>query len=238
MPTNFINYLEKEETMGQIKPLPKHAWMIAKEIQTKFFMNTSIPRLLIVTMPPRSLKTTISSVLFPMYVLETFPYRTIGIQSYDERIVDSNKKRLPEILYHKINNINSGNLSPIDTFIVDDCFKSNQEAESTMISNRVFEKCMQIMLNLKINAFVLIMTSRWNKQDFIGKLFNFIKKQGINFFVDYINIPAISHQFDFLGRNPGESYWPEKYSLEILQKIKDQIDEKWFKALYQGMPVK
>lgn len=53
---------------------------------------------------------------------------------------------------------------------------------------------------------------------------------------DVVDFPAIATEMDVLGRQPGEALWPERYPLEKLTQIKNQIGEYWWNSLYQQTP--
>jgi hypothetical protein len=67
-------------------------------------------------------------------------------------------------------------------------------------------------------AIVLIMT-RWHSLDLAGQLLEQASDGGEQW--DVVSLPAIAEEDDLIGRQPGEALWPERYSVEDFDRIKD-----------------
>ena len=51
-----------------------------------------------------------------------------------------------------------------------------------------------------------------------------------------MNLPAIAGDDDPIGRAPGEALWPERFSVEDLQRTRADVGPYVWNALYQGRP--
>jgi hypothetical protein len=51
-----------------------------------------------------------------------------------------------------------------------------------------------------------------------------------------LRLPAIAEENDALGREPGTALWPDRYPLDVLQKIRTVIGTAAFVSLYQQRP--
>lgn len=116
--------------------------------------------------------------------------------------------------------------------IVDDPFKDQSEADSPLVRERVWDWFNRVvMTRLDGFASVIVTHTRWSEDDLIARL---IREGGW----DVINIPALCDGADDpLGRQPGESFWPERpqFTVAELEKIRKR-DEYGFLSLYQGRP--
>lgn len=235
--TTFPQFIGIESKLGQIKEIPPYTNFLAGKIGEKLLMDISVPRMLIVTMPPRSYKTTISSYWLPTWIYEYVPYKTIGIFSYSEDIVNVNIKRLSPGLRQKIVNLNTYSNTPIDVFIIDDYCKSDVEGESDLYNDRTYKSFINTTMHLMPNAFILIMATRWNKNDLVGRILANIGTGDLPFLIDYINLQSIASAYDPLERSPGEPLWKDKYPQSYLAQLRKTVSEKWFKTIYQGRPI-
>jgi predicted phage terminase large subunit-like protein len=114
--------------------------------------------------------------------------------------------------------------------IVDDPIKSRAEAESEAYRERVWDFFNDVVMTRPEGpASIIVVHTRWNPDDLIGRL---IQEGGW----DVINLPAIAEQGDPIGRQEGEALWPERFPVDRLLKIK-QRNEFTFDSLYQGRPV-
>ena len=51
-----------------------------------------------------------------------------------------------------------------------------------------------------------------------------------------VNFPALAEEEDILGRQPGEALWPEVFTRERLEKVRDSHTNYYWHALYQQRP--
>ena len=106
--------------------------------------------------------------------------------------------------------------------VIDDPFKNRQEAESSLIRERVWEWYTDVFYTrLEPGSSVIVMATRWHLDDLSGRL---IKEGGW----EVVNLPAISED--------NTALWPARYSIDRLESIRQQIGEYSFQSLYQGEP--
>jgi len=106
--------------------------------------------------------------------------------------------------------------------IVDDPFKNRAEAESAATRERNWEWFNDVAYTRREpGCSVIVVATRWHPQDLSGKL---ISERGWR----YVKLPAISEH--------GTALWPERFSLDELAKIREQVGEYTWASLYQGEP--
>jgi predicted phage terminase large subunit-like protein len=106
--------------------------------------------------------------------------------------------------------------------LVDDPVKNRQEAESATIRERVWEWFNDVAYTrLEPGASAIVIMTRWHPDDLAGKL---IRDRG---WMD-LRLPAMS--------DAGEALWPERFSVEALAAIREQVGPYTWASLYQGTP--
>lgn len=121
--------------------------------------------------------------------------------------------------------------------IVDDPFKDEKSARSTLMRNTVDEWLERVGLTrVHPGAWVILMATRWHEDDLSGRC---VKKRGWR----YLNLQAIADGpideagrviADPLHRFLGEPLWPSKRPLSFLKEA--QKNEWTWNSLYQGTP--
>lgn len=225
---NFYNYIPE-------LTLPYYIKFIYKRISEKFslYENNNIPQILIISMPPRSLKTTLSIKYFANWVGDNYSNKKIGIFSYSTDAVSINiKQKIHDNLKDRVYNLNSDN-AKTDILIVDDPLKGIEDIKRSDYIYTIFSN---ILYRISFNPFILIFCTRFDKDDFVGKLLKNLKIGDKTFMIDYINIEALATKNDILGRPIGQSFDPDKYNKNSLLNIKNVIGEKMFEIMYQGNP--
>jgi len=103
------------------------------------------------------------------------------------------------------------------------------------------------MTRLEPEGIVVVVMTRWQEDDLCGKI---IESNTIITPDEYVNsgillpddfwvlakLPAIATESDIIKRNPGESLWENRYSLENLRKAEKRMGSYLFAALYQQSP--
>ena len=87
---------------------------------------------------------------------------------------------------------------------------------------------------------ILILATRWNPNDLIGQLLDLQEKGGTEW--KYIKLPALCDDInDPLGRDIGDSIWPDRYPKEFYQKRRKQYEllgQTWqWESLYMQNPI-
>lgn len=155
----------------------------------------------------------------------------------------------------------SGSGKSADLFIVDDPYRNDQDANSTIYREMVWKWFNSVALTrARNNTAIVIVHTRWHPDDLIGRLCDPTHPErnglyrGLEKRWTYINIPAavkdeklaqalglslsiptdpdVIEQF---GKEPISALWPEEKSLELLAEAR-QSDTKTFEALYMGRP--
>lgn len=117
--------------------------------------------------------------------------------------------------------------------IIDDYLKNSADAQSSTIRQKQWEWWLSTAKSrLEPGGYVIILATRWHEDDLIGRVTTLQPERW-----RYLNLPAIAEDDDPLGRAPGEALCPAWYDIDALNDIKsDEVDGKWWSALYQGHP--
>jgi predicted phage terminase large subunit-like protein len=117
--------------------------------------------------------------------------------------------------------------------VVDDPFKDRKSADSPVNREAVWEWFNEVAFTRQEGSSIFVIHTRWHEDDLIGRL---AKMDGWI----VVNLPALAasndNGRDELGREVGEALWPSRYDGVELGKIRKQIGEFSFAALYQGQP--
>jgi predicted phage terminase large subunit-like protein len=127
-----------------------------------------------------------------------------------------------------------------DVLIIDDYIKEIKESMSELHRNYVWDWFVTTSrTRLEPGGTIIIVATRWHHDDLIGRL---LKKdaererEGRQKIWTNIVIPAIAEENDILGRPPGTPLFAERYPLEDLLELKDELGSFFFNALYQQRP--
>lgn len=126
--------------------------------------------------------------------------------------------------------------------IIDDPFKNREEADSDVIREKVWNWWTSTFYTRQegASAIIIIMT-RWHTDDLVGRLLADQEKkekegeQNIDKW-EVIRFPAIAEEDDGF-RKKGDALWPEKFTIEKLEKTRNSIGPMDFEALYQQSPI-
>lgn len=236
--------------------------LMADELKTK---DGQPVKILCLSMPPQHGKSMLITQTFPSYYFMKHPDDKTIIISYGDDLARlfgrKNKEKIKEfgselfgyelgkntdtdmdIKGHRGSIISRGIMAGItgqsaDLIIIDDPIKSAIEANSEVYRNRIWEEFLNsIYTRLSAKGKIVIIQTRWNEDDLIGKVMNELSDKSL-----YINIPLEAEVDDPLGREPGESLFPEigkdKEWLESTKKVylTKEGQRSWL-ALYQGRP--
>lgn len=116
-----------------------------------------------------------------------------------------------------------------DIIILDDPHKDRAEAESATVRDTVYEYYRSTLYSrLEGAGVVIVIMQRWHVDDLVGRLLEEnenAKEDGTHFDEwEVINFPAIAEDDEYYQgekvRKAGESLWPEKFPLEVLNGIR------------------
>jgi len=120
--------------------------------------------------------------------------------------------------------------------IIDDPIRRREDAESINLREKAWDWFTDdIYTRLEPGGAMIIVATRWHHDDITSRA---IESEPNKWVV--LKLPAIAEEADQLGRQPGESLWPERYSVEDLMRIKAVMlqneGEYGWQALYQQSP--
>lgn len=130
-----------------------------------------------------------------------------------------------------------------DCLIIDDPIKNDQEAESLLMRNKIFNWFgATASTRLMPGGSIIIVMTRWHHDDLIGRLLDKMNNEGGEKY-KYLKFSAIANETEEpwpkgLGRKPGEALWPEMWPIESMEKIKNSgaLSSYYWSALYQQEP--
>lgn len=124
-----------------------------------------------------------------------------------------------------------------DLLIIDDPIKSWEAAQSAEQRHKVTEVWWQgtMATRLEPGASVIVICSRWHEDDLSG----FLMREYPGEWTE-LRIPALCDDPDNdpLGRDAGESFWPERWPVPLLERRQQATTGKVWLAQYQGRPTK
>lgn len=124
-----------------------------------------------------------------------------------------------------------------DLLLVDDFVKNAEEAESEASQKHIWDWFTSTAYTrLEPGASLIILATRWNLKDLIGKILE--NKHLFEGRWRVIELGAEAHPNDPLGRAVGEPLWPERYPLPALKERKALLGKYFYSSLYQQRPIK
>jgi predicted phage terminase large subunit-like protein len=229
------------------KPPPRHVLPFMERLEEARYR----PLRLVVEMPPRHAKTTTIHHALTWW-MHQFPGDLNGYFTYSDRKAWSESRKIRALaegtgvkLSDEAANVaewrtaDYGGLiaggvgSGITGFgfsgivVVDDPYKGRDEANSLVIRESRWDWFNEVVYTRDEGCSIVVMHTRWHEKDMAGML----EAQGW----DVIRLPAIAEEDDVLGRAVGEALW-DRYPLARLERIRKQIGEYAWAALYQQRP--
>lgn len=220
---------------------------------------------IIITMPPRHLKSRTVSETFPSWFMAKDPTRHVIATSYSAdlgvKFGAKNKEKFESLgkdFFGVELSTETKSKSPWETslgarflgtgiggsvtgfgadlLIIDDPFKNRQEADSALIRQNVWNEWEDTLkTRLQGVKMVIVIHTRWHDDDLIGRLLT--EDQDKNDWL-LVNLPAECENpdVDLLERKKGEPLWPENgYDSTFFDSVRAQ--KRTFSALYQQRPV-
>ncbi len=123
-----------------------------------------------------------------------------------------------------------------DILSIDDPFKDRASADSPTIRQRVWDwYASTAYTRLSPGGGVLVTVTRWHEDDLVGRLLAAqTQERGDRWTV--VNYPAIA-ETDERHRKMGEALHPERFDIDALKRIRANVGEYEWSALYQQHPV-
>lgn len=203
------------------------------------------PQQVVVAVPPRHAKTE-TMLHCAARFLHRYPHKTVGYATYSANFARSKSLRLRG-LAQKAGVILSDDSQRAEEWrteqwggclatgvggpltghgvhlmIVDDPFKNRVEAESPLWRERVWDWFNDVVYTrIEPGGSIVVTHTRWHQDDLAGRL--------IDDGWDHVHLPALT--------DDGVALWPERYPVERLLQIREQVGQYSWASLYQGQPV-
>jgi len=216
---------------------------------------------LIVCMPPRHGKSWLLSICTPVWQLDRDPRSRILLASYGAELAEEFGQQARDIIRENQDILNCKlrkDSLRVDRFLttaggamysvgvggaltgrggnlllIDDYIKNFEAALSPTTREKTYNWLISTALTrMEPNASVIIVATRWDVDDLIGRLLKLHPDVW-----EVIKLPAIAEENDPLGRQPGEALWPERYDVKALEAIKESMGTYWWQAEYQQDPL-
>ena len=217
---------------------------------------------LIITMPPRHGKSMTVTESFPSWFIGRNPERRVIEVSYGSELAQrfgmNNRRKIEEfgkeifgiqvssenasktnwgLLGYSGGMISTGIGGSItgqgaDLLIIDDPIKNRKEAESETYRNSIWSEWQDTLSSrLHPNGRVVVIMTRWHEDDLVGRLLAQSESWRL------INFPALAESTDELGREAGQSLWPEHgFDEKWCTQKKAELGTRSWESLYQGHP--
>jgi len=218
---------------------------------------------LILALPPRHGKSMTVTESFPAWYLLRNPDRRVIEVSYSDEFAQrfgrANRRKVadfgPELFGygvqlgnasvtnwsvadHRGGLISSGVGGSItgegaDLLVIDDPIKNRAEASNPTMRDRLWREWQHTLLTrLSPSGAVILIQTRWHEDDLAGRL---ISEEPDRWTV--VNLPALAEEDDALGREVGETLWPEGgFDSEWAEQRKKEVGSFAWAALYQQRP--
>ena len=122
-----------------------------------------------------------------------------------------------------------------DILCIDDPFKDRKSADSPTVRQTVWDwYTSTAYTRLSPGGGVLVTVTRWHEDDLVGRLLDAMSQEGSDQWT-VINYPAIAEK-DEPHRKVGEALHPDRYPIEMLNRIRKNIGSYDWEALYQQHP--
>lgn len=242
---------------------------------------------LLLSAPPRHGKSKLSTIATPLWVLEHFPERQVVVSTYGEELSTDFSREIRDLIQNnqdelsirlrgdtkRVQNfmtVEGGGVKAVglrgaitgrgaDVFILDDYIKEPKEAMSAVYLEDLWTWYRTVArTRLEPGAVVIILATRWVKNDIHGRIMAAQKATGRNFF-EYIEMPAIAQAprkhnglydvngdpimvrdpdwEDVIGRKDGEVLFPERFTTQMVYDLKTDLGSRWFSAMFQQAPL-
>jgi predicted phage terminase large subunit-like protein len=216
---------------------------------------------LMVLMPPGSAKSTYTSVLFPPWWFIQHPSSSVIGAShtaslalqFSKRVrntIDQHSARLGYSVEASSRAVSywrtetggeyyaAGTRGTVvgrraDLVIIDDPLKSQAEADSPFLRDRIWDWYQSdLTTRLKPAARIILIMTRWHEDDLGGRLLTRNEAEW-----NILRLPALAEDNDPLGRLAGTPLWPEWENGAALARKRQSVGERTWSALFQQNPV-
>lgn len=237
---------------------------------------------LLISAPPRHGKSRLATIATPLWVLENFPQHNVGVVTYGEDLSTDFSREIRDYVQGHQNLLNvrlrddvtrvsnflttkGGGLKAVglrgtitgrgfNVLVIDDYIKEPKEALSANYLEGLYTWYQTVArTRLEPGAVIIIVATRWVKNDLHGKLMKLQQMTGRNFF-ECVALPALAYDPadieklpperrrallgypDPLDRAPGEALFPERYSTQDMENMRSEMQARWWEAMFQQNP--
>lgn len=236
---------------------------------------------LLISAPPRHGKSKLATIATPLWVLENFPTYNVGVVTYGEDLSTDFSREIRDYVQQYPNLLDvrlrsdvtrvanflttaGGGLKAVglrgtitgrgfNVLVIDDYIKEPKEAESANYLEGLYTWYQTVArTRLEPGAVIIILATRWVKNDLHGKLMKLQSLTGRNFF-EYVSMPALAYDPkdfahlppekwplgypDVLGRAPGDPLFPERYTKDDMENMRAELQGRWWASMFQQNPM-
>lgn len=207
-------------------------------------------RRLVVSMPPRSGKTHLTSFYTPLWMLRRHPEWEIMTASYDPALTRRWASNIRSVIEEKpglgialqkdggaggqwstvegggmYSSSVRGSMTGLGArvMIIDDPVKDRKEVQSEVMRNALWDWWLSVALTrLQPPSLVIVVATRWHEDDFMGRLLS-ADYEGDPEEWESVRIPALADDVDPLGRTEGQPL----YSPLVEQETEESATQRW-----------
>jgi predicted phage terminase large subunit-like protein len=242
--------------LGEVSPTWEWDWEYLKYIRDVLDrVEAGELTRVILCVPPRHGKSEMTTVRWPMYLLEKNPGRRIMVGAYNATLACKFSRKMRRLIKGRVK-ISSDRKAVDDweteegggvravgvgggvtgmganIIIIDDPVKSRAEAQSETYRDACYEWYTDdVYTRLEPGGVIVLIMTRWHEDDLAGRIL--ASEDGPNW--TEIRLPALAEENDPLGRAPGEALCPQRYDVPALMNILRVMRDS-FNALYQQRP--
>ena len=241
--------------------LAPHAQLIIEHLEA---LERGEFKQLFVALPPQNGKSTLCAQLMPAWWMGRHPSHHVIMSSYSQELVedhsiscrgymasDFHRTIFPECAIddrytakHDFRTTKGGAVRAVgrggsitgrgaDLYVMDDLIKDKEEARSDTERRKLWNWLNTVVLTRRRpDARLLSVGTRWDTDDVMGRELSEHGKQW-----KVLELPAIANR-DEGWRKEGEALWPDRYSLEWLEDMRDRLPRDDWMALYQQRPTR
>ena len=112
--------------------------------------------------------------------------------------------------------------------VIDDPIKSAADADSLTMRDALWEWYQgTIRTRLEPDGWIIVTATRWHEDDLSGRLLAEQEKGGEQW--RHVHMPAVNEA--------GEALWPERWTLDSLDRVRSAVGPRVWQAQYQGDPM-
>ena len=245
--------LQAQELDSRYRSRPHLEYLAARLSQAIEDVENGIDRWVVISMPPRSGKSQLSSVYLPAWILRKHPDWKIGLISHSPSLAVSWGRTIRTLIKENWEKLrvriapDSSAVQEWETtekgvvvsrsvgqsitglgfkvFIVDDAVKDFADAHSEVKRQALWDWWVaNAYTRLEPPSLVIVIGTRWHEDDIIGRLLS-SEYDGDPTDWEVIKFPAIAEEHDVLGREPGEPLLSP-----LLEETREQALARWEKV--------